>query len=157
LSGVGPAPGMSGNDEIVPALNERTRQLIVSLVETGIESALATRGTSLAGNDAAVAARNPSPTSASAAPAAIPRRSGRVPVPRIWAEDRVAPGLSKIPRGPQKTKTRLKAPEMKTKMKKTARMKTNSSDAPRNQRRVVRDASRSTHPSALRHSQALRP
>jgi hypothetical protein len=76
LSGVGPAPGMSGNDEIVPALDERTRQLIVSLVETGIESALATRATSLAGNDAAVAARNPSPTSASAAPGRDPSTLG---------------------------------------------------------------------------------
>jgi hypothetical protein len=39
---------MAGNDEIVPGLDGRTRQLIFSLVETGIESALATRATSLA-------------------------------------------------------------------------------------------------------------
>ena len=67
---------MSGNDEIVPVLDERTRQLIVSLVETGIESALATHATSLAGNDAAVTARNPSPTSASAAPRRDPSTLG---------------------------------------------------------------------------------
>ena len=52
MSGVGPAPGMSGNDEIVPVLDERTRQLIVSLVETGIESALAR----IAGNTYATSA-----------------------------------------------------------------------------------------------------
>jgi hypothetical protein len=67
---------MSVNDEIVPGLNERTCQLIGSLVETNIESALATRATSRAGNDAAVAARNPSPTSASAAPRRDPSTLG---------------------------------------------------------------------------------
>jgi hypothetical protein len=44
------------------ALGKMMRQLIVSFVETGIETVLAARAAYLAGNDAAVAARDPSPT-----------------------------------------------------------------------------------------------
>jgi hypothetical protein len=39
----GHAPGMSGSDDTSLDLDEQTRQLIASLIQTGIQSAIATR------------------------------------------------------------------------------------------------------------------
>jgi hypothetical protein len=50
---------MSG-DNVQPALDDRTRALIVSLIETGIESALAARPATLLGDGDGASAQIPS-------------------------------------------------------------------------------------------------
>jgi hypothetical protein len=50
---------MSGSDDALPALDEQTRQLIASLIQTGIQSALATRDAPSTGNSNAVAGLDP--------------------------------------------------------------------------------------------------
>jgi hypothetical protein len=51
---------MSGKDDARPALDDRTRGLIASLIEIGIETALAARLATLAGHGNGAAAQNPS-------------------------------------------------------------------------------------------------
>jgi hypothetical protein len=51
---------MSGEDDAQPVLDDRTRALIASLIETGIETALAARPATLVGDGNGAAAQNPS-------------------------------------------------------------------------------------------------
>jgi hypothetical protein len=51
---------MSGKDDAQPVLDDRTRALIASLIETGIETALAARPATLGGDGNGAAAQNPS-------------------------------------------------------------------------------------------------
>jgi hypothetical protein len=135
--------------------------LIVSLVETCIESSLATRATSLAENAAAVAARKPSPTSASAAPRRDPSTLEAGAGAANLGGGSGGSGIIEDPARAQKTKTRPKAPETKT--KKTTRTKTTLPEAPRHSalrgtRRVEVDSSlrASTSPRASTPTTPLR-
>jgi hypothetical protein len=58
-TGEGSAPGMSGEDDALPALDDRTRQLIASLIETSVQSALAARAAPSIGDGRVTAGRGP--------------------------------------------------------------------------------------------------
>jgi hypothetical protein len=60
LSGEGYAPEMSEDNTQLPALDDRTRELIASLVETSVQAALAARPSPQRGNGDDAAARIPS-------------------------------------------------------------------------------------------------
>jgi hypothetical protein len=59
----GPAPGMSGDSDAVPVIDDRTRQLIADLVETGVQTALAAARNVPAGNEGGAARQEPLPDS----------------------------------------------------------------------------------------------
>jgi hypothetical protein len=56
-TGEGSAPGKSGDDDALPALDDRTRQLIASLIETSVQSALAARAAPSLGDGSGPAVR----------------------------------------------------------------------------------------------------
>jgi hypothetical protein len=60
LSGEGYAPGMSEDNTELPALDDRTRDLIAGPFETSVQAALADRPSPQRGNGDAAAARIPS-------------------------------------------------------------------------------------------------
>jgi hypothetical protein len=55
LSGAGHAPGISALEDAIPVLDERTRQLIASLVEASVQSALAAARNGPSGDEGGVA------------------------------------------------------------------------------------------------------
>jgi hypothetical protein len=114
LSCEGYAPEMSEDNTQLPALDDRTRELIASLVETSVQAALAARPSPQRGNGDDAAARIPSiETGAAPDPNAAQIRAGAGGASEIPARRGSASGdIDRIPRRP--TRTRQKDPETKT-------------------------------------------
>jgi hypothetical protein len=106
-SGMGRAPGMSGSDDALPVLDERTRQLITNLIEASTQSlrselqaSFAARPAPSLGDGAGAARQNPSAESAdgdvpnsaeiragAGAVSEVPARGGSGPVGNAIAPD----------------------------------------------------------------------
>jgi hypothetical protein len=76
-NGEGSAPGMSGDNDALPALDDRTRHLIASLIETSVQSALAAPAAPSLGDGSGPARARPPHRVRDHPRIPLPRRSAR--------------------------------------------------------------------------------
>jgi hypothetical protein len=152
LSDAGHAPGMSGFDDTLPALDEQTRQLIASMIQTGIQPALAgptipSRRETASPLPGWTFSSTPTP-----APTAMLRRSARERVVprRFGLEEEAVRGTSIVPQRQMKTTQEAERP-------KTRKRGRRHRWPPGLQRGVIRNPAWVTYRSAFLHPLAHSP